>query len=188
MDICTINGTDKIRMYGTVEDSIVDGPGLRFSVFVQGCPHHCPGCHNPESWSSEGGYEQTLDSLVQEIKAAKLTQGITLTGGEPFDQARQLAYVVAKLKEYKPTLSIWAYSGYTYEELLADTHEQGVKELLDLCDVLVDGPFQEELNSYELIWKGSSNQRVIDLDKTRSSNEIVLWQEEDLGFEPPASW
>ena len=188
MDASTITGTDTIRMYGTVEDSIVDGPGLRFSIFVQGCPHHCRGCHNPESWSIEGGYLQTLDSLVQEIKAAKLTQGVTLTGGEPFDQARQLIYVVRQLKQYNPALSIWVYSGYYYEDLCSDKKGRGTKELLDICDVLVDGPFEQERNSYELIWKGSSNQRVIDLNKTREQGTIVLWQEQDLGFEPPASW
>lgn len=188
MDANTINGTTTIQMYGTVEDSIVDGPGLRFSVFVQGCPHHCRGCHNPESWSIEGGYQQSLDALVQEIEAAKLTQGITLTGGEPFDQAPQLIYVVRKLKEHNPALSVWAYSGYHYEDLLADANEQGTQELLDLCDVLVDGPFMQDLNSYELVWKGSSNQRVIDLNKTRELGIVTLWHEEDLGFEPPASW
>ncbi len=188
MNASTINGATTIQMYGIVEDSIVDGPGLRFSVFVQGCPHHCKGCHNPESWNIEGGYQQSLDALVQEIEAAKLTQGITLTGGEPFDQAPQLAYVVRELKEHNPALSIWAYSGYHYEDLLVDANKRGTKELLDLCDVLVDGPFIQELNSYELIWKGSSNQRVIDLKKTRIRGEVILWHEEDLGFEPPASW
>lgn len=100
MNASTINGATTIQMYGIVEDSIVDGPGLRFSVFVQGCPHHCKGCHNPESWNIEGGYQQSLDALVQEIEAAKLTQGITLTGESLLIKHINLLMLCCKLKEH----------------------------------------------------------------------------------------
>ncbi|MGN0301720.1 MAG: 4Fe-4S single cluster domain-containing protein, partial [Anaerotardibacter sp.] len=129
----------QLRMYGTASDSIVDGPGLRFSVFVQGCTHHCLGCHNPESQPHEGGYFQSVESLYEEILANKLVQGVTLSGGEPFEQCAACLELAKLLKE--KGYSIWIYSGYLYEDLMAGKPDVLAPELLSYSDVLVDGPF-----------------------------------------------
>ncbi|MDO5117930.1 MAG: anaerobic ribonucleoside-triphosphate reductase activating protein [Eggerthellaceae bacterium] len=177
-----------ISLYGTVNDSIVDGPGLRFAVFVQGCSHHCPGCHNPKSQPKEGGVETSIDELVETIASNRSVHDVTLSGGEPFEQAEACAVLARKLKARG--YGLWAYSGYLYEQLIerAEAGDEAVAELLELVDVLVDGPFVEALKSYDLEWKGSSNQRVIDLKKTRQRGTIVLWSNR---YEPPArpaSW
>ncbi len=170
----------RIRLFGTAPDSIVDGPGLRFGVFVQGCPHDCPGCHNPESHDPMGGYEESIEGLVDEIAANKLIHDVTISGGEPFAQPAACATLARHLKERG--FGIWVYSGYTYEQLCKGAEEDaGTAELLRMADVLVDGPFIEREHSYTLRWKGSANQRVIDLQKTRSNpeDEVVLWQPPD---------
>ena len=175
-----------LQMYGTASDSIVDGPGLRFSVFVQGCSHHCPGCHNEESQPFEGGYKTDITSIVEEIQSNKLIKDVTLTGGEPFDQCAEVLELARALKEQG--YNLWIYSGYLYEHLIAGHPHEKAPELLACCDVLVDGPFVESLQSYDLVWKGSSNQRVIDLKQTRAKGSIVLWKPEELSFEIPESW
>lgn len=183
--------TDSIRLFGTVEDSIVDGPGLRFAIFVQGCVHNCPGCHNPESQSFSGGYDETIDAILQSIAQSPLTQGITLSGGEPFCQAQALIPLVEAIRLQYPAYSIWIYSGYTYEELLAGKPNAFAPELLNICDVLVDGLFIQDLHSYDLLWKGSSNQRIIDIAKSREAQSIVLWREKtepEDNFKLPSSW
>lgn len=176
---------DTIRMYGVVDDSIVDGPDLRFGVFVQGCSHHCPGCHNFDSQDPCGGYETTVDALYDEIIASH-RRNVTLSGGEPFEQAEALYPLAARLK--KEGFNLWAYSGYRYEDLSSGHPDEWAPKLLSLCDVLVDGPFVEALHSYDLQWKGSSNQRVIDLNKTRSSGRVELYGHDDLGFSVPDNW
>ncbi len=174
-----------IRMYGTVDDSIVDGVDLRFGVFVQGCAHHCPGCHNEDSQDYEGGYLTTTDELEREIIASH-RRNVTFSGGEPFDQAKALCELAHSLKA--KGFNLWIYSGYLYEDLISGNVNEYAQELLGLCDVLVDGPFVQNLHSYDLRWKGSSNQRVIDLAKTRKQGKIVLFEQEDLGFSVPPSW
>lgn len=159
----------KIRLYGIVNDSIVDGPGLRYAVFTQGCPHHCAGCHNPKSHDSQGGYLQDIDDIFKEISDNPLLDGVTLTGGEPFLQIEPLIYLVKKIKQ--KDLHVMIYSGYTYEEILS-LGKQAIT-LLSLCDTLVDGRFVLDLRSLELLYKGSSNQRIIDVQKTMESNQIV---------------
>ncbi len=175
-----------LQMYGTASDSIVDGPGLRFSVFVQGCSHHCPGCHNVKSQPFEGGYQVDIESIVKEIQSNKLIKDVTLTGGEPFDQCSEVLELACVLKE--KGYHLWIYSGYLYEDLMAGKPHKQAPELLACCDVLVDGPFVENLQSYDLVWKGSSNQRVIDLAQTKAMGKVVLWEEEELSFEIPQSW
>ena len=175
-----------ISLYGTVPDSIVDGPGLRYAVFVQGCSHHCPGCHNPESQPAEGGTETTLAALLADIRANGLAHDVTLSGGEPFEQPKACAALAAELK--RNGYGIWCYTGYLYDDLAgraeaartqqAQREEAGltgnaltegiaddlaVGDLLDSIDVLVDGPFVESRKSLELKWCGSSNQRLIDV-------------------------
>lgn len=175
-----------IRLYGTAADSIVDGPGLRYAVFVQGCTHECPGCHNPESQPACGGTVRAIDDIVDEIEANGLVGGVTLSGGEPFEQCAACLSLARKLKAQG--LGLWIYSGYLYEDLLAGRPDPLAPELLACCDVLVDGPFVQALNSYDLTWKGSSNQRVIDLAASREAGAVVLWQTSDSFPEVPASW
>lgn len=192
-----------IRLYGAVPDSIVDGPGLRYAVFVQGCTHGCPGCHNPESQSCTGGTETTVGAVLKDIRANGLVHAVTLSGGEPFEQARACSALAGELKAQG--YNVWAYTGYLYEDLLrivADAGSaqagakgglmaldaQGVRDLLDAIDVLVDGPFVEARKSFELKWRGSSNQRVIDMAATRREGHVVLWQVEPFSLDKPASW
>lgn len=162
-----------MRIANTISDSIVDGPGLRFTVFTQGCPHDCPGCHNQETHPFDGGRETTVEALGAEMLRNPLTDGLTLSGGDPFLQGEACA-LLARLAHEKG-LDVWVYTGYTYETLL----EQGVPEHLDLLaevDVLVDGPFVLALKSYEAKFRGSSNQRLIDMVKTRRAGKVVLWE------------
>lgn len=176
-----------INLYGTAPDSIVDGPGLRYAVFVQGCTHHCPGCHNPESQPMEGGTRTRIADLLADIRANKLVSGVTLSGGEPFDQPAACAALARALKA--DGYGLWAYSGYLYEQLLARAEaEPAVDELLASIDVLVDGPFVESRKSYALKWRGSDNQRLIDVPRTRAEGHVVLWSNEAYVPEKPPSW
>ncbi|MDR0350635.1 MAG: anaerobic ribonucleoside-triphosphate reductase activating protein [Coriobacteriales bacterium] len=163
--------TTAIMLSGTVDDSIVDGPGMRLAVFVQGCRRACPGCHNPEAQSFEGGTPASVDELWEKVEGNPLLAGITLTGGEPFEQAASLVELARRTRG--KGLTVWAYSGYRYEELLAGTPDEAAAELLEQVDVLVDGPFVEGLKSYELRWRGSSNQRVIDVAASRKAGAAV---------------
>lgn len=149
-----------MRIYGLVQDSIVDGVGLRFVCFVQGCPHHCPGCHNPDSHDPSGGTEMTVDEIAKQMLSNPLTDGLTLSGGEPFEQAEDCMVIARAAHDHG--LNVWCYTGYTLEHL----REHGTLEqklLLDEVDVLVDGRYMEEKRSLALEWRGSSNQRVINL-------------------------
>lgn len=163
-----------MRIYGVVTDSIVDGPGYRTAVFTQGCPHHCPGCHNPESHDPQGGTEWTLDALEAKFTGNPLLDGITLSGGEPFAQPDACAELAKRA--HAKGLTVWTFTGYLYEKLLEKAGDDpAIGELLRQTDVLVDGPFLLEERSLELLYKGSKNQRTIDLNKTRAAGEIVLY-------------
>ena len=175
-----------IRLYGTVPDSIVDGPGLRYAVFVQGCSHGCPGCHNPESQSAAGGVVRSIDEVVADIAANKLAQGVTISGGEPFEQAAACAQLARRCRALG--LNVWTYSGYRYEQLEAGVPDEAVRALLDATDVLVDGPFVQSLHSHDLQWRGSRNQRLIDVPATRALGRVVLWETREYFPEKPPSW
>ena len=149
-----------MRIYGLVQDSIVDGPGMRFICFVQGCPHRCPGCHNPDSHDPNGGTEMTTDEVIAAMLSNPLTDGLTLSGGEPFEQASD-CLAIAKAA-HNHGLNVWAYTGYTLEQL-RENGTAAQRELLDEVDVLVDGRYIEEQRSLTLEWRGSRNQRVIDM-------------------------
>ena len=161
-----------MRIASYVHDSIVDGPGLRLTVFVQGCPHRCPGCHNPQTHDFAGGRELSVEALAGELDKNPLLDGLTLSGGEPFAQAKDCAALARAARARG--LNVWCYSGWTLEELLQDTRP-GVRELLELADVLVDGPFLLEQRSLTLKWRGSANQRVLDLPRSLAAGEAVLW-------------
>ena len=152
----------KFRLANVVNDSIVDGPGFRLTVFVQGCPHRCPGCHNPQTHDFSGGFDADIPAILDAIREDPLLDGVTLSGGEPFCQAEALLPLVREVKKMGKT--VFAYSGYTLEQLLelGKTYP-AVLELLKLCDTLVDGPYVEALRNLDLEFRGSSNQRIIDL-------------------------
>lgn len=260
----TFDESMTICLYGAVPDSIVDGPGLRYAVFVQGCSHGCPGCHNPDSQPVEGGTPTTIGAVLAGIRANGLVHDVTLSGGEPFEQAAACAALARQLKV--EGYGIWTYTGYLYEDLLrcaegiervgsegagqpgfqraeqpglersgqmgpkgagcldaeggAQTSEpvfaherprsdapvgdegsahgltracarldaQGVHDLLECTDVLVDGPFVESRKSLSLKWCGSANQRLIDVPATRAAGRVVEWKPKEFAFEKPASW
>ena len=169
-----MNTPETMRIYGVVTDSIVDGPGYRTAVFAQGCPHHCPGCHNPESHDPNGGTDWTLDAVEAKFTGNPLLDGITLTGGEPFCQPAACAELARRAHD--KGLNVWTFTGYLYEKLLEMAAEnEAVSTLLERTDVLVEGPFLLAERSLELLYKGSKNQRIIDMNKTRAEGGIVLY-------------
>lgn len=153
-----------IPVMGTVDDSIVDGDGIRFTVFVQGCPHHCVGCHNPQSWEMKQDNMVSLYDLYKVVEDNPLSSGITFSGGEPFLYAPQLAVLAQAVHALGK--DVWSFSGWTYEWLAQNEH---AKALLDNVDVLVDGPFLLTERDLTLKFRGSRNQRVIDLNTTRKT-------------------
>lgn len=160
----------QIRLAAPLQpDSIVDGEGIRTVIWTQGCSHHCKGCHNPETWSFEDGYLVDVDSVIEEIDSLTGQDGITLSGGDPFYQVDACTLIAKHCKDKK--LNVWCYTGFLYEDLIKDTK---MLELLKYIDVLVDGPFVLSERSLDLYFKGSSNQRIIDVPKSLKENKIVL--------------
>lgn len=162
----------KLRIAGLTKESVVDGPGIRFVVFVQGCPHRCPGCQNPETWDFAGGKELTVDELFAQIRDTRLLQGVTFSGGEPFAQAAALACLGKKVKELG--LDIVTYTGYTFEELLDMAEKnQEVRDLLEISDLLVDGPYLAEERDLSIAFRGSRNQRIISVAASLKAKQAV---------------
>ena len=162
----------QIRLAGVVPESIVDGPGYRYAVFVQGCPHGCPGCHNPQTHDPEGGYLADTSEIIAKLGRNPLVRGVTLTGGEPMLQAGALLEVAQAARE--KGLSVWCYTGFTLEQLLSEGRSDRLA-LLDAVDVLVDGPYIAHERSLDLLYCGSKNQRLIDMNATRKTGEITLF-------------
>lgn len=150
-----------MRILSVVEESVVDGPGIRTVIFTAGCPHHCKGCHNPSSWNPTGGEDVEVEELVQRVKLSGW-DGVTISGGEPFLQSSALAKLVTACKSLGK--NVWVYTGYTLEELEA-MHDEAVQTVLDYADVLVDGRYEQSLRDMRLRFRGSSNQRIIFLNK-----------------------
>lgn len=156
--------TYDLRISGIVEESIVDGPGLRFTVFTQGCPHHCKGCHNPQTHDFNGGQMMDIDEIFQMYQENPLLSGITFSGGEPFCQPDSLYQLGLKVKALGHNVMV--YSGYTYKQLQTmAVNDEGIRHLLSVTDILVDGPYVEALRDLELKYRGSSNQKIIILNK-----------------------
>ena len=158
-----------LELSGIVSDSIVDGPGIRTTFFCQGCPHHCPGCHNPETWEFGCGTKMDTDTCLRIVRSNPLCRGVTFSGGEPFAQAEgylELAEVL-KANGYE----VAAYSGYTFEQLLSGTPAQ--RSLLAAIDVLIDGPFLLEQRSLDLVFRGSANQRILDVPKSLAAGKAT---------------
>ena len=154
-----------MRVAGTVQDSIVDGPGLRFTLFTQGCIHNCNGCHNQETIPVDAGTEMSTGDVIKEMLRNPLTDGLTLSGGEPFLQAGDCAQIAEAAKG--AGFNVWAYTGYTFEKLMEKAkQEQDIFDLLSIIDVLVDGPFMLDKRSLSIKWRGSTNQRILDVKKS----------------------
>jgi len=172
-----MENNDVIRTAGIVSDSITDGPGLRFTLFVQGCPHRCEGCHNPQTHDFEGGSLMSVDEVFEKIRKNPILRGITFSGGEPFCQASPLLLLARKCKDAGLELAI--YSGYTFEELLElSKNDKNILELLSLCDTLIDGRFILSERSLSIRFRGSKNQRIIDVKKSLETGQAVLDESE----------
>jgi len=150
----------KFRAAGVVQNSTVDGLGLRQAVFFQGCEHHCKGCHNKHTWSFTGGYEEDTDNIIKAYREDELLSGVTLTGGDPLYQLDAAVEIARRVKELGG--NVWCYTGFVYEDLVS-LDLPDISKFLSLVDVLVDGPFMLELKDPLLLWRGSSNQRVLQL-------------------------
>lgn len=165
----------KFRLAGVMNDSIVDGPGIRLAVFAQGCPHACPGCHNPESWAFDGGQEAEVDQIIRKMDQNPLLDGVTLSGGEPFAQAEAMAAIGRAAHERG--LNVITFTGYRWEVLTAPQAPPQWRELLEVTDVLVDGPFVMSQRSLELTFRGSKNQRVLDVPASLAAGKPILLQD-----------
>jgi anaerobic ribonucleoside-triphosphate reductase activating protein len=158
-----------LDLSGIVSDSIVDGPGIRTTIFSQGCPHHCPGCHNPETWDFGCGTPMEEERLVEIVKANPLCRGVTFSGGEPFAQAEGFAKLAELLKS--EGYEVASYSGYIFETLLRGTPAQ--RKLLETIDILIDGPFLLAEKSLEVPFRGSKNQRILDVPASLAAGKAV---------------
>ncbi|MCL2171331.1 MAG: anaerobic ribonucleoside-triphosphate reductase activating protein [Defluviitaleaceae bacterium] len=156
-----------VRIADCKNDSIVDGPGLRMAIYMQGCPHNCPGCHNPQTHAPQGGKAVSIDSLINRARANPLLDGITITGGEPFAQPDALKELVERFCKFLP---IMVYTGYLWEDLLDNPQYRGI---LEHCQYLVDGPYLEAEHSHNLAFRGSANQRIIDVQKSLKTGAVI---------------
>jgi len=162
---------DKLRVLHIVEGTSVDGPGLRTSIYLAGCNHHCPGCHNPESWDMGGGEERTLDELMEVI--AYNEAPVTFSGGDPLAQAQPLSKLIKRVK-HELGYNVWCYTGYTWEQV------QQQPQLMDVVkhlDVLVDSPFIMNERNTKLRFRGSNNQRLIDVQASLTTGKVTQWHD-----------
>lgn len=163
------------RIADIVQDSIVDGTGMRLTVFMQGCPHHCYGCHNPTTHDPNGGREISIAEIAAMMDANPLLDGVTLSGGEPFEQINACSRIAAEA--HKRRLNVWCYTGWTWEQIMADGSKRW---LLPWIDVLVDGAYLHQRRTLELPFRGSDNQRLIDVQSSLTAGRVVEWILESL--------
>ena len=161
---------DKLRVAGFVKESIVDGPGIRFVIFAQGCVHHCKGCHNPQTFNINGGSEVEINTIIEDIKKNPLLSGVTFSGGEPFLQPE--AFTVIAKKAHKMGLNVISFTGYTFEELINENDPLRMN-LLENIDILIDGPFILEKKNLLIKFRGSENQRILDIKKSLKNLKAV---------------
>ena len=154
-----------------VEDTMVDGPGMRTAIYAAGCTHHCPGCHNPQSWDIRAGEKMTTEDILRPILADPFAD-VTFTGGDPMMQPEGFTDLARAIRE-RSRKTIWCYTGYTYEALLTMPAQ---RELMQHIDVLVDGPFVQSLRDEQIRFRGSSNQRPIDVQRSIDAGEVILWE------------
>lgn len=164
----------KIRLAAYLQpDSIVDGEGIRTVIWTQGCPHSCLGCHNPETHDINGGALVDLEEVYEIIDSLEGQDGITFSGGDPFMQPKECSEIAKYVK--KKGFNVWTYTGYTFEQLLAlSKSKTEIMDFLKEIDVLVDGKFELSKKSYNCIFRGSSNQRIIDIKKSLKTSKVVL--------------
>ena len=162
---------ETLRVLSIIEDTTVDGPGFRTCIYCAGCTHVCEGCHNPQSWNRGGGEEMNIDNIMQVIKADPFAN-VTFSGGDPMLQAEAFTALAKEIKR-QTKKDIWCYTGFTFEALLKDKERRA---LLEQLDVLVDGPFVRSLRDVRLRFRGSSNQRLIDVKTSLASGKVALWQ------------
>ncbi len=158
-----------IRVLDIIEDTMVDGPGFRTSIYCAGCRHQCPGCHNPQSWAFDQGREMSVGELMRIIEADPFAN-VTFSGGDPMYQAAGFAELAREIHK-RTNKDIWCYTGFTFESLI----NQDQRQLLEELDVLVDGPFVQALRDPDLLFRGSSNQRIIDVQASLYTGQTVLW-------------
>lgn len=165
----------KIRLASDLQsDSIVDGLGVRTVLWTQGCGHCCPNCHNPQTWDFNGGELVEVDDVIDRILELEAQDGITFSGGDPFYQPEACSLIAQAIKE-QTNMNIWCYTGFTFEQLMKlGKKNSSVIEFLKNIDILVDGPFIQKLHSFDLQFKGSSNQRIIDVQQTFKEGKVVL--------------
>lgn len=161
-----------IRLLKVIEETTVDGPGFRNSVYCAGCAHHCPGCHNPESWAMDGGEERDVEDVARQLLDDPYSD-VTFTGGDPFFQAPAFARLASIIKT-RSTKTIWCYTGFTFEAIINEADPSRMS-LLQHIDVLVDGPFVQALRDEDALFRGSSNQRLIDIPSSLRQGTPVLW-------------
>ena len=171
--------------YGEIKDcDIANGIGVRVSLFVSGCTNRCPGCFQPQTWDFNYGQEftkETEDRIIEMLKPDYIT-GLTVLGGEPFEPENQIVLVpfLKRVKESYPDKTIWSFSGFVLEDLMGEgthCHTEVTMDMLNMIDVLIDGRFEQELKNIQLRFRGSENQRLIDMNKTRKEGKVVLWDE-----------
>ena len=160
-----------ISVLSIIEDTMVDGPGFRTSIYCAGCRHECVGCHNPQSWDFQGGHAMTTDDIMRIIEADPYAN-VTFSGGDPMYQPEGFAELARAIKE-RTTKDIWCYTGFTFEMLVSNPRQRA---LLELIDVLVDGPFIKSQRDESLRFRGSRNQRLIDVPQSLSEGHVVPWQ------------
>lgn len=166
------------RYAGIEYDDVANGIGLGAVFFTQGCPHQCPHCHNPETWSNDGGNEfnsNVLKNLLQYYTDIPFATRLTMSGGDPIANPELTHYIITQFKEKYPDKTVWLYTGYDFEDILISHYK-----IIELCDVIVDGKFEIANRDITLQFKGSSNQRIINVQKSLRSNKIVLWNEGDI--------
>lgn len=160
-----------LRILSILEDTTVDGPGFRTSIYCAGCTHHCPECHNPQSWAADGGIEMSVDDIMQVIEDDPFAN-VTFTGGDPMQQAEGFTELARAIRS-RTEKTIWCYTGYTFESLLRMPAQ---RVLLEQIDVLVDGPFLASQRDTSLLFRGSANQRLIDVPRSLEKGEAVPWR------------
>ncbi|MDR2040737.1 MAG: anaerobic ribonucleoside-triphosphate reductase activating protein [Tannerella sp.] len=161
---------NKLSILNIVEDTTVDGPGFRTAIYGAGCPHRCPGCHNPQSWDPNGGTYHSLDRILEKIKAAELAN-VTFSGGDPLLQVEAFTELARRIR-LETDKTIWCYTGYRYEQIAAsDT----LSQILPYIHVLVDGRYVPDLRDESLRFRGSRNQRLIEVPASLSSRQVVHW-------------
>lgn len=168
----SLGNDDVINVAGIVRESIVDGPGFRFVIFCQGCPHGCKACHNPDTHAFKDNKLMKVDELFESIMKPRMGKGVTFSGGEPFCQAASFAKLGEKLKA--AGIDILIFTGYEYEELIKLSEKNAsIMKLIKMADYIIDGRYEEELRDLSLKFRGSSNQRIIDVKKTLEANKVI---------------